>query len=79
MRQLVHQYVQFFKPNTSTKQELIVGIENFWNEKVTIDYCNCKIDHLNPSDDISIYQQSIGIKEVLRSNLIFSLKIFNFF
>ena len=33
------------KPNN--KQELIDGIENFWIEKVTIDYCNSKINHLN--------------------------------
>jgi hypothetical protein len=27
--------------------ELINGIKQFWNEKVTIAYCNKKIDHLN--------------------------------
>lgn len=32
------------KPNT--KQELIDGIKEFWNNKVTVPYCNSKIDHL---------------------------------
>ena len=30
-----------------TKVELINGIEYFWNNIVTIDYCNSKINHLN--------------------------------
>ena len=32
------------KPNNL--QELIDGINLFWNSKVTIAYCNAKIDHL---------------------------------
>ena len=35
----------YVKPNTM--QELIQGIIRFWNEIVTINYCNKKIDHLN--------------------------------
>ena len=34
----------FVKPNTI--QELVQGIIRFWNEMVTRDYCNRKIDHL---------------------------------
>jgi len=33
------------KPNTM--QELIQGIMRFWNEMVTVEYCNSKIDHMN--------------------------------
>ena len=29
-----------------TKQELIIGIRQFWRRKVTIKYCNKKINHL---------------------------------
>lgn len=35
---------KYVKP--TTMQDLINGIITFWNEKVTIDYCNRKIDHL---------------------------------
>ena len=39
-------YIGFYiKPNNML--ELINGIKQFWNEKVTIAYCNKKIDHLN--------------------------------
>ena len=33
-----------FKPRN--ERQLIAGILKFWREKVTIDYCNKKIDHL---------------------------------
>lgn len=29
-----------------TKEELVNGIMEFWNTKVTIKYCNSKINHL---------------------------------
>jgi transposase len=32
------------KPNN--QQELVNGINLFWNTKVTVQYCNDKIDHL---------------------------------
>lgn len=32
------------KPNN--KEELIHGILHFWNTKVTVEYCNKKINHL---------------------------------
>ena len=35
---------KYVKP--STMQDFINGIITFWNEKVTIDYCNRSIDHL---------------------------------
>ena len=31
----------------TNKEELINGIIKFWREKVTVVYCNSKIDHLN--------------------------------
>ena len=33
-----------FKPRN--ERQLIAGILKFWREKVTIDYCNKKIDHI---------------------------------
>jgi hypothetical protein len=29
-----------------TKKELVLGIYNFWDDIVTVDYCNSKINHL---------------------------------
>ena len=40
------------KPNTM--QELVHGILEFWNEKVTIEYCNSKINHLFKVIDTTI-------------------------
>ena len=33
--------------NPNTVQELILGIMKFWNEKVTVEYCNAKINHMS--------------------------------
>ena len=30
----------------TTIEELIIGIEVFWRDVVTVEYCNSKIDHL---------------------------------
>jgi len=30
----------------STKPELIIGIQVFWRDRVTAEYCNSKIKHL---------------------------------
>ena len=37
--------VEIVKPNNQI--ELIDGITQFWNEMVSIEYCNAKINHLN--------------------------------
>ncbi|CAF1110770.1 unnamed protein product [Brachionus calyciflorus] len=34
----------FFKPNSLS--DLIIGINRFWDQTVTVDYCNRKIDHI---------------------------------
>lgn len=31
----------------TTMQQLIQGILEFWHDKVTVDYCNSKINHLD--------------------------------
>ena len=33
------------KPNNT--EEMIDGIEKFWKDIVTVEYCNTKINHLN--------------------------------
>ena len=36
---------QKIKPNNV--EELVLGINRFWETKVTVEYCNSKIDHLD--------------------------------